>query len=66
MPATGLEIPQLLKFSCYKPMAFEKIKRFVQTSYDHNVTGTFTKEDNSDEDNEITIVTRNLMVSNSS
>ena len=65
MPATGLEIPQLLKFSCYKLMAFEKIKRFVQTSYDHNVTGTFTKED-SDEDNEITIVTRNLIVSNSS
>ena len=49
MPATGLEIPQLLKFSCYKLMAFEKIKRFVQKSYDHNVTGTFTKEDNSDE-----------------
>ena len=43
VPADGLEIPLLFKFSCYKQATFEKMKTFVQTLYDHNFVGTFTK-----------------------
>ena len=49
IPAGGLEIPLLLKFSCYKQASFPKMKTFVQTLHDYHFVGIIT-EDNSDEE----------------
>ena len=54
IPAGGLEIPLLLKFSCYKQATFEKMKTFVQTLYNYNFVETVS-EDNSDEEDEMAV-----------
>ena len=54
IPAGALEIPLLLKFSCYKQATFEKMKTFVQTLYNYNFVETVS-EDNSDEEDEMAV-----------
>ena len=56
IPAGGLEFPLLLTFSCSKVINFEKKKTFVQTLYDYKFTGTFIEEENSDDEDEITVI----------
>ena len=42
IPASGLEIPLLLKFSCHGQVTFEKEKTLVKTLYDYNFAGKVT------------------------
>ena len=53
IPASGLEIPLLLTFSCSKAINFGKMKTFVLTLYDYNFNGTVIEEENSDDEDEI-------------
>ena len=53
MSIDGREIPLLLRFLCYKPITFEKMKTLVLIFF--IITGTVDEEDNNDEEDEVTV-----------
>ena len=50
IPAGGLEVPLLLRFSCPNPETIEKLKGFIEDFYTYDYTGIIHEEASSDDE----------------